>query len=480
MEPLREYADYDGLGLAELVQRRAVSPVELVDAAVAQIEKLNPQLNAVVFTAYDEARQRATASLTGPFAGVPFLLKDILGFKKGWPTRQGAAFLPPVGWPHDSNLVTRYEAAGAVILGKTNVPEFGLLPISECSLYGPARNPWNLQHSPGGSSGGAAAAVAAGMVPIAHANDGGGSIRIPASCCGLVGLKPTRARTPLGPDFGDIMGGLLVEHVVTRTVRDSAAMLDATAGPTVGDPYCAPPQSRSYLDLIATPPPRLRIAFTTSDPFGRDIDVQCRAAVEQTAKLCVSIGHHVEQAMPPMEVEQLAPVFMSIWASGLAALINEVARRTSKSPGAGDFEGLTWSLYRYGTTVSAAQYLAGWSVLHNAARRIASWFKRYDVWLTSILSRPPAKIGEFDTAAADWMSGYKPFIDYAPFTALQNATGQPAISLPLYRTANGLPVGVQFVGDFGAEDVLLQLAAQIEQAQPWSGFKPPIWSQVVA
>jgi len=474
MGQIREYAKLDGLGLADLVRLRQVSPIELVDAAIERIEKLNPLLNAVIFTAYDQARRRAMEPLTGPFAGVPFLLKDILGFKKGWPTRQGASFMPPVGWPHDSDLVARCEAAGMVMLGKTNVPEFGLLPISECALYGPVRNPWNSHHSPGGSSGGAAAAVAAGMVPIAHANDGGGSIRIPASCCGLVGLKPTRGRTPLGPDFGDIMGGLLVEHVVTRTVRDSAAMLDVIAGPSDGDPYWAPPRPRSYLDLVATPPPRLRIAFTTTDPFGGEIHAQCRVAVENTARLCAGIGHDVEEARPAVQMERLVPVFMSIWASGLAALIDETARRTGKLPRGDDLEGLTWSLYQYGTTVSAAQYLAGWSVLHDAARRIAAWFKRYDVWLTATLSRPPAKIGEFDTAVTDWMTGYRPFIDYAPFTALQNATGQPAISLPLHWTADGLPVGLQFVGNFGAEHLLLQLAAQIEQAQPWADLRPAI------
>jgi amidase len=474
MGHISEYGSFDGLGLADLVRRRQVSPIELVDAAIDRIENLNPLLNAVIFKSYDEARQRANAPLTGPFAGVPFLLKDILGFKKGWPTRQGSAFVPAIRSPHDSTLVMRYEAAGVIALGKTNVPEFGLLPISESTLYGPARNPWNPRYSPGGSSGGAAAAVAAGIVPVAHANDGGGSIRIPASCCGLVGLKPTRGRTPLGPDFGDIMGGLLVQHVLTRTVRDSAAMLDATAGPSPGDPYHAPLPPSSYLDLIAAQPPRLRIAFSMTDPFGRAVHAQCRMAVKKAAMLCASVAHHVEEAAPPIQTDELVPSFMSIWAGGLASLIDSVARETATCPSVHDFEGLTWSLYQYGSTVSAAQYLAGWSALHRAARRIANWFEKYDIWLTSTLTRPPAEIGEFETVTTDWMAGYEPFIDYAPLTALQNATGQPAISLPLHRTPGGLPVGVQFVGRFGAEDLLLQLSAQIEQAHPWNGLRPAI------
>ena len=262
-------------------------------------------------------------------------------------------------------------------------------------LYGPARNPWNPDHSPGGSSGGAAVAVAARMVPIAHANDGGGSIRIPAACCGLVGLKPTRARTPLGPQLGDVMGGLVVEHVITRSVRDSAVMLDVSAGPDIGDPYCAPPQRGRYLDAIAVPPRRLRIAFSALGPFGKEIDPECRVAVTTAANLCANLGHDVEEGHPPIEVGQLASDFMLIWASGLASLIEGIAGLTGRPPTADRFQGLTWSLYQYGRTVSAAQYLMGWAALQGAARRIALWHQQYDVWLTTVLSRPPARIGEF-------------------------------------------------------------------------------------
>jgi amidase len=243
-----EYSNYDGLRLAELVKKKEIKPIELIEAAIERIERHNPQLNAVVFKAFDEARATAKTKLSGPFAGVPMLLKDILGFKKGWPNRDGCRFVPAVPSPFDSTLVVRFQAAGLIPLGKTNVPEFGALPLTESKLYGPARNPWSLSHSTGGSSGGSAAAVAAGIVPLAHANDGGGSIRIPASCCGLVGLKPTRGRNPLGPVIGDVMGGLVAEHVVSRTVRDTAAALDATAGPEIGDPYAAPPSPGSYLE----------------------------------------------------------------------------------------------------------------------------------------------------------------------------------------------------------------------------------------
>jgi amidase len=285
-----EYANYDALGLAELVKKKKVKPAELVEAAIERVERHNPQLNAVVLKAYDEARAKPSSKLSGLFAGVPMLLKDILGDKKGWPTRSGSRFAPATPAPLDATLVARFEAAGLVALGKTNVPEFGLVPLTEPKLYGPARNPWSLDHSTGGSSGGSAAAVAAGMVPLAHANDGGGSIRIPASCCGLVGLKPTRGRNPLGPIFGDLFGGLIAEHVVSRSVRDTAAALDATAGVEIGDPYAAPPVPGSYLAATKKKPKKLRIAFATKRFSGEPLDPECKAATEAAAKLCAKLG----------------------------------------------------------------------------------------------------------------------------------------------------------------------------------------------
>ena len=470
-----EYSDYDGLGLAELVKKKKVKPIELVEAAIERIERHNPKLNAVVFKAYDEARVRAKAKLSGAFAGVPMLLKDILGYKKGWPNRDGSRFLPAIPSPFDSTLVTRFEAAGLVPLGKTNVPEFGAVPLCESKLYGPAHNPWNGAHSTGGSSGGSAAAVAAGIVPLAHANDGGGSIRIPASACGLVGLKPTRGRNPLGPLIGDVMGGLVAEHVVSRSVRDTAAALDATAGPEPGDPYAAPPPPSSYLAATKKKPKKLRIAFATKRLDGEAFDPECKAAVEAAARLCERLGHRVEEAMPPVSPALMGANFMPVWASGLAMLIDFIAKATGKTPAREEFQGLTWGLYQVGKTITAAQYQLCWMTLQGATRQVAAWQKPYDAWITPVLAQPPLRIGTVDLEETDLMKGFAPIIHYIPFTALQNVTGQPAINLPLAWSKSGLPIGVQFVGRFGEEHVLLSLAAEIEKAAPWNKKRPPVY-----
>jgi amidase len=470
-----EYADYDGLGLAELVKEKKVKPAELVEAAIERIERLNPQLNAIVFKAYDEARTKAKAKLSGTFAGVPMLLKDILCDKKGWPTRRGSRFLPAAPSAFDATLVARFEAAGLIPLGKTNVPEFGIVPFTEPKLYGPARNPWKLDYSTGGSSGGSAAAVAAGIVPLAHANDGGGSIRIPASCCGLVGLKPTRGRNPLGPMFGDLRGGLVAEHVVSRSVRDTAAALDATAGPEIGDPYAAPPAPRSYLAAIRKKPKELRIAFSTTRLGGGAIDPECRAATEAAAKLCEKLGHHVQEGTPQVSTDDIGANFAPIWASGLTMTIDVVAKTAGKTPARDDFEGFTWSLYQYGKTVTAAQYQLCWASLQRLSRQVAAWQRPYDAWISPVLASPPMKIGTINFEETDLMKAWAPIAHYAPFTALQNITGQPAISLPLAWSKSGLPIGVQFVGRFGEEHLLLQLTAQIEKAEPWSKKRPSIY-----
>ena len=470
-----EYSNYDGLGLAELVRKKKIKPAELVEIAIELIERHNPKINAVVFKDYDGARARAKAKLKGAYAGVPMLLKDVLGFKKGWPNRDGSRFVPPVPHHQDSTLVARFEAAGMIALGKTNVPEFGAVPFTESKLYGPAHNPWNLDHSTGGSSGGSAAAVAAGVVPFAHANDGGGSIRIPASACGLVGLKPTRGRNPLGPSIGDSMGGLIAEHIVSRTVRDTAAVLDATAGPEPGDPYAAPPPPGPYLKAIAKKPKKLRIAFATTSFAGKAFDPEVVSAVEAAAKLCKQLGHAVEEGMPKIAAEQMITSFLQIWATGLASSIDFFSASYGKQPNAGEIEGLNFAMYQFGKTISASQYLTCWATLQSAARQVGSWHERYDVWLTPVFSRPPLKIGSVDLEANDIMKGFAPIIDYIPFTALQNATGQPAISLPLHWSKNGLPIGAQFVGRLGEEHLLLQLAAQLEKAQPWIKKHPPLW-----
>lgn len=474
--PIIDYASHDALGLAALVHNRSVTPLELVDTAIGLIEKHNPALNAVIWTMFDRARDTArTALADGVFAGVPFLLKDILGGMAGVPNRDGSRINPGVPASHNSELVNRFLKAGLIPLGKTNVPEFGLVPTTESTLYGPARNPWKVAHSTGGSSGGSAAAVASGMVPVAHANDGGGSIRIPASCCGLVGLKPTRARNPLGPDLGDMYGGLIHEHVVSRSVRDSAAMLDVTSGADLGDPYCAPPAPPSFLAASRIPPGGLRIAVTRTLLDGRPLHPDCLAAVDAAAALCSSLGHHVEEAKPDISTESMIGPFFAVWASGLVMQIDALIAQHGGAADSDHLEGLTLGLYRMGQQVSAAQYMGAQLAFQKLARQLAEWQQPYDFWLTPTLGGPPMPIGTMNFDLTEPMATFAPVIDYSPFTAIQNVSGQPAISLPLHWNADGLPVGVQFAGRFGDDAGLLALATQLETASPWNNRRPSVW-----
>ncbi|HVZ90498.1 MAG TPA: amidase family protein [Rhizomicrobium sp.] len=467
---IAEYAKFDGLGLATLVAKKKVKPIELLDEAIARAEALNPKLNAIVYKDYERARERAKARLPkGAFTGVPFLLKDIFALAEGVPTRQASRFFPPIPWPHDSVLTARFKAAGLVPFGKTNVPEFGLVPTTESKLYGPAHNPWKLDRSTGGSSGGSGAAVAAGIVPLAHANDGGGSIRIPASCCGLVGLKPTRARVSYAPDLSDSVDGLGVEGVVSRSVRDTAAALDAVAGYVAGDPYCAPPEPDSYLGQMKRKPKRLRIAFSTKKLDGASLHPDCVAAVKRAAKLCADLGHEVEEAMPALDQSVLVPMFMVLWGANLAAGIDTIAHLTGQAPKPELFEGLTWGLYERGKSVTASGYLMAKDQINLAARSAAKFHETYDMWLSATLGEPPVRLGTFDMEERDPEKSFAPLIEYVPFTAMQNVTGQPAINLPLFWNREGLPIGVQFVGRFGDELGLLRLAAQLEAAAPWAG-----------
>jgi amidase len=474
-----EYAHYDALGLAELVAKREIKPSELAEEAIARIEKHNPALNAVIYEMYDLARARAAAldgaPAAAPFHGVPFLLKDIMGDYEGVPTTGGSRYMSGNTAPHDATLTARFKDAGLVILGKTNAPEFGILPTTEPRAYGPTCNPWNLERSSGGSSGGSAAAVAAGIVPAAHANDGGGSIRIPASCCGLFGLKPTRARNPLGPVIGDALGGLICEHVVTRTVRDSAALLDATHGPEPGDPYHATPVHRPFLAEASDEPGKLRIAFFKAAADGKELHPECVAAVESAATLCEELGHEVEEAKPPIDADMLSGAFMTIWAAGLAFQIESYAMIHNLTPREGDFEPLTWALYESGREVSASQYQIAIATLQIVSRAVGRFHETYDIWLTPTLGAPPIKNGIIDTSQRDAMAAFAPIIDYVPFTALANATGQPSMSVPLHWTDDGLPVGLLFSGRFGDEAGLFRLAAQLERARPWIDRKPPVW-----
>src|SRR6185312_4422610 len=464
-----EYGSFDGLGLAELVAKKKVKPAELLDEAIARAEALNPKLNAIVYKDYDRARAAAKGKLPkGAFSGVPFLLKDIFALAEGIPTRQASRFMPPIPWPHDSTLTAKFKQSGLVIFGKTNVPEFGLVPTTESKLYGAAHNPWDLTRSTGGSSGGSGAAVAAGIVPLAHANDGGGSIRIPASCCGLVGLKPTRGRTSYGPDLADSVDVLGVDLVVSRSVRDTAAALDAVAGYMPGDPYCATPEPDSYLAGMKRRPKKLRIAFSTKKLDGQSLHPDCVAAVKRAAKICADLGHEVEEATPALDQAVLIPIFMVLWGANLAAGIDTVAALTGQTPKPELFEGLTWGLYEAGKSVTASQYLMAKHGMNTAARACAQFHETYDFWLSATLGLPPVKLGTFDMEERDPQKSFAPLIDYVPFTAMQNVTGQPAINLPLHWNKEGLPIGVQFVGRFGDELGLLCLAAQVEQAAPWA------------
>jgi len=466
----------DATAQAALVRSGEVSPSELVDQAIARIEKLNPQLNAVIHPLFARARSAAAGPLPdGPFRGVPLLLKDLGAELAGTPFSEGTAFSGDYHSTVDQELTTRFLAAGFVVCGKTNTPEFGILPTTEPQRFGPSRNPWNTGHSTGGSSGGSAAAVASGMVPVAHANDGGGSIRIPASCCGLVGLKPTRARVSLAPQYGDLMGGLVAEHVVTRTVRDSAAILDAVAGPVPGDPYWAPPRhGASFAAAAASEPKGLRIAVMTASPTGSAVHADCVRATEETAALCESLGHHLEAAALAVDGDAFTEHFINVWAAGNAWTLLDWERRVGRTATEDDVEPLSWSLIEVGRALDSGRYLLSLQELQKITRHIAAYFEGIDVLLTPTLGEPPAPLGTFDSPPGEPLTGLFRAAAYVPFTPPFNVTGQPGISLPLHWNEEGLPIGVQFVARFGAEETLLSLAGQLERAAPWSDRRPPV------
>jgi len=466
----------DATAQAELVRKNEVSPAELVGEAITRMEKLNPHLNAVIHELYDRARDEAAGELPdGPFRGVPFLLKDLGAELAGTPFCEGMDFAGDYHSTVTQELTQRYIDAGFVICGKTNTPELGILPTAEPRRFGPSRNPWNTEHSTGGSSGGSAAAVASGMVPAAHANDGGGSIRIPASCCGLVGLKPTRGRNSLAPRYGDLMGGLVAEHVVTRSVRDSAAILDATAGPVPGDPYWAPPRrGPSFAAAAASAPPPLRIAVMTASPTGSEVHADCVTAVEATASLCESLGHRVEEATLSVDGDAFTAHFINQWACSNAWAIIDWEARLGRAVTEAEIEPLTWALVELGRSVNGAQYLRSVQELQLITRQIAQYFEGIDVLLTPTLGEPPAPLGTFDSPPDEPLTGLFRAAAYVPFTPPFNVTGQPGISLPLHWNDAGLPIGVQFVGRFGDEETLLSLAGQLEQAAPWAARRPPV------
>lgn len=493
-----EYTKFDGLGLAELVAKGETTPTELLEIAIQQIETHNETLNAVVRPMYDEARAAVAQGLpNGPFRGVPFLLKDLLAMVEGVPTSNGNRLWKNIPAPHDSEFVRRLKAAGLMIAGKTNTPEFGIAPVTEPDVFGPARNPWDTERTPGGSSGGSAAAVASGMVPFASGGDGGGSIRIPASCCGLFGLKPTRGRVPIGPDIGEAWNGYAIEHVITRSVRDSAAVLDAVAGADVGAPYAAPPAPASFLAEVAQAPGNLRIAFT-SQPFLSDtVHEDCVTGLHETVQLLEGLGHHVEEAAPPVDTEATALAFMRIIATETWADMAWTAEIAGRSMHLSDFDRETFGLGLIGKTVTAVEYTQANRSLQMTARRVGAFFENYDVLLTPTLGAPPVRIGELQTSdlekmligviarlRAAWLFRVLGLIEplaaktygFIPYTPLFNITGQPAMSVPLHWNAQGLPIGMQFVGKFGNEATLYRLAGQLEQAKPWFDRRAPGFS----
>ena len=498
MGGFKEYEQYDGLGLAELVKKKEVSAAEICEEAITRIERVNPALNAVITPMYDLARQAVQATLPdGPFNGVPFLLKDLLGDFAGVPQTMGSRACKNYVPARDSELVKRYKKAGLVILGKTNTPEFGLVGYTEPEFHGPTRNPWNTDHTPGGSSGGSAAAVASGMVPLASANDGGGSIRIPASCCGLFGLKVTRGRTPNGPNPGKTWQGAIAEHVISRSVRDSAAVLDATQGTDVGAPFIIPPPAVPYLNEIEQDPGRLRIAYSTQSFIDTKVHTECIQAVEHTLRLLESLGHNIEEAKPDVDGQALAKSFLTMYFGEMAALIDDLESILGRKAKQSDVEPLSWTLGLMGRTYSAGHFVKAMREWELAARIMGRFHETYDIYLTPTLAYPPVKIGELKPKPIELIllkvintlglggllkaSGITDKlavenISKMPFTELANFTGQPAMSVPLYRTADQLPCGVHFMGRYGDEATLLRLAAQLEEAQPWFDKRPPIFA----
>ena len=489
-----EYDQLDGLAMAALVRTGQLTPADLCAAAIARAEAVNPKLNAVVYPLYEQARRRAAAGLpAGPFGGVPFLLKDFGAQYTGAPHTSGSRALRNFVPTEDAELVCRWQAAGLNIRGKTNTPEFALMGVTEPALHGPTRNPWHLGHTPGGSSGGAAAAVAAGIAPVAGAGDGGGSIRIPAACCGLFGLKPSRGRVPTGPEQGEKWQGAAVEHVLSRSVRDSAALLDATQGPDVGAPYFLPNPARPYLEEASRAPGRLRVCFSLGHPLGSTLHPECATAVREAARLLESLGHDVAEVPLPFDGRAVAPAFLMLYFGETGASIAALAKVLGRPARPRDVEPTTWLLSLLGRTYTAADFAAARHTWNDSARRMGRFHQTYDLLLTPTLATPPVRIGElqpkpleqtllkvvntFGLGGLIRRSGIveklaEQSLEKTPYTQVANLTGQPAMSVPLHWTSDGLPCGVQFIASLGAEDVLFRLAGQLEQAQPWFDKRP--------
>lgn len=492
---MKEYTRYDAVGLAELVASRQVHPRELLAAAIARAEAVNPQLNAIVHKMYEEGERLAALPPTGAFGGVPFLLKDLGIYYQGFPMSMGSKACRRYVPDFDSTTAQRYKAGGLVVFGKTNTPEFGLVAYTEPEIFGPCRNPWNPERTPGGSSGGAAAAVAAGIVPVASASDGGGSIRIPSSYCGLFGLKPTRGRVPCGPAAAEIWQGAAIEHVISRSVRDSAAMLDLLQGPDAGAPYIIPPPAQPYHQAIRQPPPRLRIGLCLEHPTGADIHPDCRQAAEQTAKLLESLGHDIVPVPLPYDGHRLFASYLVMYFCEIAATLSLIGQRIGRRITPKDVETATYTLGLVGQSYHAGEALLAKQQWNELGRSMGRFFGQYDLLLTPVTAMPPQLIGETAPKAAE-IAGMQLAnhlglgsllrksgivfkvaqrnIAKTPFTQIANLSGLPAMSVPGYYGADGLPAGAHFIAGFGREDLLLQLAASLEQARPWAERRPTL------
>jgi amidase len=490
---LPEYDDWDATEMADKVRNREVSSKELMEAALQRIEARNPALNAVVRTVESRARERLPTLPDGPLTGVPFLLKDLKLQLAGTVTSNSTRLDESRVAQGTSVLAQRYEDAGLVVLGKTNTPEFGIMGITEPDLHGPARNPWNTDCTPGGSSGGAASAVAARMVPVAHGGDGGGSIRIPASCCGLFGLKPTRGRVSMAPFAGESWSGFVQEHVLARSVRDSALLLDIAAQPTPGEPYAAPAVSRPFIEEVGVDPGKLKIAVTESSLYGTYTHDDCVAAVRDAADLLRDLGHELVEAVPPFPKEEMIRAYFIVVCTGISRFVETTAERAGVKPRAKDFEVPTWLMAQIGWSSSASKLLWAQGTIQRVSRDVAGFFETYDGFLTSTIARPPARVGEMLPSASERFQmrllqtlSFRPILEraldeiggekiaYTPNTQLFNQTGQPAMSVPLFWNQEGLPIGVQIAGRFGEEALLLRLASQLEEARPWANRKPAL------
>jgi amidase len=469
----KQYGSFDGVGLADLVRRKQLSARELLDEAVARTAKVDPQINAVVVKHFDYSERQIDKGLPdGPFTGVPFLLKD-LELLEGTRTTSGASVYKDNIADHTGTLAQRFLATGVAIFGKSSTPEFGLMPTTEPRLFGPTRNPWNLAHSSGGSSGGAAAAVAARILPVAHASDGGGSIRIPASASGVFGLKPTRARNPLGPDRAEGWSGFSVGHVVSISVRDSAVMLDAIQGPEPSSPYVAPRPERPYAAEVKREPGRLRIAFTDKSPYGDAIDPEIAAAVRDVAGLLAKLGHDVDERAPRLATDPAA-VMATIVSANTALNVRVAEQRFGRAMTDKDFEILTLASSHNAQKTSATDYVAAQLDAFRISRALAEFFQNCDVFLCPTLCSPPLRIGELNPMSQD-LSHIAPILRrYMPGTSMFNMSGQPSMSVPLAWNRAGVPLGMMFSARFGDEATLFRLAGQLEKERPWRGKLPPV------